>query len=113
MGILFHLNKNFFFLESSKFENCSCFFGTILLGCVTNFFVMSNIIMKKKGVYDFGFISCNYLFKNIFKFAIYGVAAFVLLISSGFISLITGKNYINRVFDSIIVKYSKKNFIIL
>ena len=75
---------------------------------MTNFFVMSNIIMKKEIVYDFGFISCNYLFKNIFKFAIYGVATFVLLISSGFISLITGKNYINRVFDYINCKIIQK-----
>ena len=75
---------------------------------------MSYILINNEGVYDFGFISCNYLFKNIFKFAIYGVAAFVLLISSWFISLITGKNYINRVFDSINFKiFQKKLYYII
>ena len=65
---------------------------------------------NKKDIYEFGFISYNYLFKNTFKIAIYVVVPFILLIFSGFISIISRNNYIKRIFNSLNFKIFQKKY---
>ena len=113
MGILFDLEKQFDESVSRRleFENGQIGGWFIMIGCVIYFSIIRTKLDDKDNVFEFGFISFNYFLKISFKFGIYFSIGFILLLTTGIISLVTGKNYIKKIFKKINCKlYEKKRF---
>ena len=99
MGNLMYIKE--YFSEAKEVGNIFPFLFILILGSIAALLIFGSNINNISGENDFGYKSSFIFFRYSIQFGIYMGIGTTLLILSGFLSLLSGQNYVKKLFTKI------------
>ena len=99
MGNLMDIKE--YFSEAKEVGNIFPFLFILILGSIAALLIFGSNINNISGENDFGYKSSVLFFRYSIQFGIYMGIGTTLLILSGFLSLLSGQNYVKKLFTEI------------